>query len=121
MDPSGPFYQYLSKSPSLSVDYIGFNCNEAPFNDPNIRQAFCLAIDKDKIVNLTYRNMAQKAEGILPVGIPGYNDNLTGLDYDVSKAQALINASTYGNAANLPTITLTVAEKGEAPARRFRH
>jgi oligopeptide transport system substrate-binding protein len=77
MDPSGPFYQYLSKSPSLSVDYIGFNCNEAPFNDPNIRQAFCLAIDKDKIVNLTYRNMAQKAEGILPVGIPGYNDSIT--------------------------------------------
>jgi oligopeptide transport system substrate-binding protein len=112
MDPSGPFYQYLSKSPSLSVDYIGFNCNEAPFNDPDIRQAFCLAIDKDKIVNLTYRNMAQKAEGILPVGIPGYNDNLTGLDYDVSKAQALIKASSYGNAANLPTITLTIAGEG---------
>ena len=120
MDPSGPFYQYLSKSPSLSVDYIGFNCNEAPFNDPNIRQAFCLAIDKDKIVNLTYRNMAQKAEGILPVGIPGYNDNLTGLDYDVSKAQALINASTYGNAANLPTITLTVAGEGGSAGQEIQ-
>ena len=71
MDPSGPFYQDLSVSPSLSVDYIGFNCKEAPFNDPDIRQAFCLAIDKDKIVDLTYRNMAQKAEGILP---PGYRD-----------------------------------------------
>ena len=112
MDPSGPFYQYLSKSPSLSVDYIGFNCQEAPFNDPDIRQAFCLAIDKDKIVNLTYRNMTQKAEGILPVGIPGYNNNLTGLDYDVSKAQALIKASSYGNVANLPAITLTIAGEG---------
>ena len=120
MDPSGPFYQYLSKSPSLSVDYIGFNCNEAPFNDPDIRQAFCLAIDKDKIVNLTYRNMAQKAEGILPVGIPGYNDNLTGLDYDVSKAQALIKASSYGNAANLPTITLTIAGEGGSTGQEIQ-
>ena len=69
--PAGPFYQDLSISPSLSVDYIGFNCKEAPFNDPDIRQAFCLAIDKDNILDLTYRNMAQKAEGILPPGIPG--------------------------------------------------
>ena len=56
--------------------------------------------------------MAQKAEGILPPGIPGYNNNLTGLDFDVSKAQALIKASTYGSAANLPPITLTVAGEG---------
>ena len=112
MDPAGPFYQYLSKSPSLSVDYIGFNCKEAPFNDPDIRQAFCMAIDKDKIVDLTYRNMAQKAEGILPPGIPGYNANVTGLDFDVSQAQALIKASSYGSAANLPPITITVAGEG---------
>ena len=112
MDPAGPFYQDLSVSPSLSVDYIGFNCKEAPFNDPDIRQAFCLAIDKDKIVDLTYRNMAQKAEGILPPGIPGYNANVTGLDFDVSQAQALIKASTYGSAANLPPITITVAGEG---------
>ena len=112
MDPAGPFYQDLSVSPSLSVDYIGFNCKEAPFNDPDIRQAFCLAIDKDKIVDLTYRNMTQKAEGILPPGIPGYNANVTGLDFDVSKAQALIKASTYGSATNLPPITITVAGEG---------
>ena len=112
MDPSGPFNQDLSQSPSLSVDYIGFNCKEAPFNDPDIRQAFSLAIDKDTILNLTYRNMAQKAEGILPPGIPGYNNNLVGLGFDVSKAQALIKASTYGNVANLPTITLTIAGEG---------
>ncbi|MGP8079401.1 MAG: peptide ABC transporter substrate-binding protein [Dehalococcoidales bacterium] len=112
MDPSGPFYQDLSVSPSLSVDYIGFNCKEAPFNDPDIRQAFCLAIDKDKIVDLTYRNMAQKAEGILPPGIPGYNANVTGLNFNVTQAQALIKASTYGSAANLPPITITVAGEG---------
>ncbi len=120
MDPAGPFYQYLSKSPSLSVDYVGFNCKEAPFNDPDIRQAFCLAIDKDTIVDLTYRNMAQKAEGILPVGIPGYNSNLTGLDYDVSKAQVLIKASSYGSAANLPTITLTIAGEGGSTSQEIQ-
>ena len=31
---------------------------------------------------------------------------MTGLDFDVSQAQALIKASTYGSAANLPPITI---------------
>ncbi|HXZ95298.1 MAG TPA: peptide ABC transporter substrate-binding protein [Dehalococcoidia bacterium] len=112
MDKSGPFYQDLSVSPSLSVDYIAFNCKEAPFNDTNVRKAFSLAIDKDTIVSLVYRNMAQKEEGILPPGMPGYNSNLVGLDFNVSEAQALIKASSYGSAANLPPITLTIAGEG---------
>jgi oligopeptide transport system substrate-binding protein len=56
--------------------------------------------------------MAQKAEGILPPGLPGYNSNLVGLDFNVSQAQALIKASKYGNVANLPPITLTIAGEG---------
>ena len=112
MDKAEPFYQDLSSSPSLSVNYIGFNCQQPPFDDVNIRKAFSLAIDKDKIVSLTYRNMAQKAEGILPPGLPGYNKNLVGLDFNVSQAQALIKASKYGDVANLPPITLTIAGEG---------
>ena len=65
--------------------------------------------------------MAQKAEGILPPGIPGYNSNITGLDFDVSKAQALIKASTYGSVSNLPLITLTIAEKEEVSIHLSRH
>ena len=112
MDQSGPFYQDLSISPSLSVDYIGFNCKEAPFDDANIRKAFSMAINKDTIISLTYRNMAQKAEGILPTGIPGYNNNLVGLDFNVSEAQSLIKASKYGSITNLPPITLTIEGEG---------
>ena len=112
MDKSQPFYQDLTISPSLSVDYIGFNCKQPPFDDPNIRKAFSMAIDKDKIVSLTYRNMAQKAEGILPPGIPGYNKNLVGLNFDVSQAQALIKASKYGDVSKLPPITLTISGAG---------
>ena len=111
-DKSGPFYQDLSISPSLSVDYIGFNCKDAPFNNINIRKAFSLAIDKDTIVSLVYRNMEQKEEGILPPGIPGYNTNLVGLDFSVSQAQELIKASSYGDVTNLPPITLTFGGEG---------
>jgi oligopeptide transport system substrate-binding protein len=52
--------------------------------------------------------MAQKEEGILPPGMPGYNSNLVGLDFNLSEAEALIKASSYGSVANLPPITLTM-------------
>ena len=112
MDKAGPFYNDLYSSPSLSVDYIGFNCKEPPFDDADIRKAFSMAIDKDKIISLIYRNMAQKAEGILPPGIPGYNTNLTGLNFDVSEAQELIKESKYGDVSKLPPITITISGAG---------
>ena len=56
--------------------------------------------------------MVQKAEGILPPGLPGYNKNLVGLDFDVNQAQALIKASKYGDVSKLPPITLTISGAG---------
>jgi oligopeptide transport system substrate-binding protein len=48
----------------------------------------------------------------LPPGMPGYNETLEGLDYDVEKAKELIAASKYGDVSNLPPITLTVEGYG---------
>ena len=112
MDKTGPFYDYLSNSPSLSVDYIGFNCKQPPFDDVNVRKAFSMAIDKDKIISLIYRNMVQKAEGVLPPGMPGYNKSLVGLGFDVSQAQELIKSSKYGDVSKLPPITLAISGAG---------
>ena len=111
-DEVGPFYNDLYVFPELSVNYIGFNCEQPPFDDASIRQAFSLAIDKDKIISLVYRDMLQNADGILPSGIPGYNINLLGLGFDVNKSQELIKSSKYGDVSKLPDITLVIAGAG---------
>jgi len=107
MDKSGAFYNDLSISSILSLTYIGFNCAQAPFDDASIRQAFSLAVDKDKIISLIYRDMEKKAEGILPPGMPGYNSAVKGLSFDPVKARSLIKSSKYGDVSKLPPITLT--------------
>lgn len=112
MDKSQPFYKDLMVSPYLSIDYIGFNCSEPPFDDVNIRKAFSMAIDKDKIVSLVDRDMAQKSNGILPPGMPGYNENVKGLEFNVNQAKDLINKSKYGDVSKLPTITMSVGGEG---------
>ncbi|MGD9116450.1 MAG: peptide ABC transporter substrate-binding protein [Dehalococcoidia bacterium] len=111
-DEAGPFYDQLSIVPELSFYYVGFNAEEPPFDDPDIRRAFSLAIDKEKLISLVFAGTMQTAEGVLPPGIPGYNPDVAGLGYDVDAALELIANSSYGSVENLPPITLTTAGWG---------
>jgi oligopeptide transport system substrate-binding protein len=113
-DKTGPFYKELQITPELSFSWIGFNTTKPPFDDVNVRKAFTQAVDKDKIISLTLRDLVQRAEGILPPGIPGYNKDLAGLGYDVDKAKEWIAASKYGDVSRLPPITLTTYGYGGA-------
>lgn len=127
-DKAGPFYRELQVVPELSFSYIGFNATKPPFDDVNIRRAFTQAIDKDKLVSLVFRNLVRRADGILPPGIPGFNENLAGLDFNVNKARELIASSRYGGVSGLPPITITTAGWGgevslglEAIIQEWRH
>ena len=113
-DKAGPFYQGLKVTPELSFYYIGFNTTKPPFDDANIRRAFSQAIDKDKLVSLVFRDMMQPAYGILPPGMPGYNEALSGLDFDIAGAKELIASSKYGDVSKLPPITITTLGWGGA-------
>jgi oligopeptide transport system substrate-binding protein len=111
-DPAQPFAQQLQVTPELSFSWIGFNTKEPPFDDVNVRKAFAQAIDKDKIIDLILRGMVDRADGILPPGMPGYNKSLTSLGFNVDKARASLKASRYGDASKLPPITLTTSGYG---------
>ncbi len=111
-DEAGPFYRELAVVPELSFFYVGFNCSQPPFDDINIRCAFSQAVDKDKLVSLVFKDMVERADGILPPGMPGFNEDLSGLNYDIDRAKELISASKYGDVSELPPITITTAGWG---------
>ncbi len=111
-DEASPFHQELAVTPELSLHYIGFNTDAPPFDNVNVRRAFSYAVDKERIIKLIFRDMVNKADGILPPGMPGYNENLTGLEYNATRAEECIAVSEYGNVSNLPPITITVAGYG---------
>ncbi len=111
-DKTGQFYRELEVVPVLSFGYIGFDVTRPPFDDANVRRAFSQAIDKDKLVSLVFRDMVQQADGILPPGMPGFNQDLSGLKYDVDAAKELIAASKYGSVSGLPPIAITTSGWG---------
>ncbi|MFC2059392.1 peptide ABC transporter substrate-binding protein, partial [Chloroflexota bacterium] len=116
LDPSNPLNKELVTESTLTLAYIGFDVTSPPFDDPKVRQAFAHAIDKDKIIELVYKDMVLRADGILPPDMPGYNEDLQGLTYDVVRAKELIAESKYTDVANLPPIILTSAGWGTVSA-----
>ncbi len=106
-DPDNALSKELVYAPSLSLEYIVLNTNVPPFDDSKVRQALCYAVDKGKIVDILTKDTVSVAYGILPPGIPGYDKDFAGLEFNVSKARQLINESSYRD--GLPPIVLSVS------------
>lgn len=96
------------KVEKLSLSYIGFNTNAPPFDDPKVRQAFALAVDRDKIAEVILKDAVPVATGILVPGVPGYDAGDKTYAYDPDRAKQLLDESKY--AGDFPEITL--AESG---------
>jgi oligopeptide transport system substrate-binding protein len=109
-DPSDPLSKEYMHKPLFSTEAIEFNTTKAPFDDPKVRQAFGMAIDRDQLVNVVLKGAVQKAEGIMPPGMPGYNQNIKGLPFDPNQAKQLLQQSKY--AGKLPPITFTTSGQG---------
>jgi oligopeptide transport system substrate-binding protein len=122
LDPNDPLHAELRTVPQLDVWYIGFNASVPPFDDRDVRRAFAYATNKTAIAEIVYNKMVVPATGILPPGMPGYNPDLEGLPYDPDLAAEALAESTYGDASELPPITLTVTDSstGEMYAEMYK-
>lgn len=109
-DPSDKLNAEYTTTPRQSIDYIGFNTNVPPFDDPKVRQAFAMAVDRKKIAEVVLKGAIPVASGILPPGIPGYTSDDKTKQYDPVAAKALLAQSKY--AANMPEITLAASGAG---------
>ena len=70
----------LHVSPQLSTYYYGFNLRRAPFrDDPGLRRALSLVIDREKLAQLVLRVGELPAYGWVPPGV--YNYTSQSFDY----------------------------------------
>ena len=106
-DPSSDLNKVYKVFPQFTISYIALNTNVPPFDDPLVRRALALSIDRAKIAEVTFFGMLLQATGILPQGLPGYTPEDKTYPFDPDAARAALAASTYGSAENLPPITVT--------------
>ncbi len=109
-DANEPLNAEFSEGPSLDTFYIGFNTQEPPFDDPKVRQAFAMAIDKEVLAKVRLKELVTPAEGVLPPGMPGYNDDLEGIPFDPERARELFEEA--GGTDTLDEISLLSSGRG---------
>jgi len=75
--------------------YLGFNTAAKPLNDPKIRQAISLAVDRAAIVKTILGGLGRPATQMsAPIDF-GYDDSLKPLPYNVAEAKKLIKEAGY--------------------------
>ena len=68
------------------IRYVCFNATTAPFDNPKVRQALSLAIDRDEISNVVFQGTHQNLYSMVPAGMFGHIDAFPERDLDQAKA-----------------------------------
>jgi len=111
---SGDLAEEYHTGDSLDVYYIGFNTQEAPFDDPDVRNALSMAIDREFLAQEFLLDLVVPANGILPPGLPGYDEDIAEITFDPDAAQELLDDS--GKADDLDGATILTSGQGAAPS-----
>ena len=112
LDPADPLHADLRSGVSLCTDYVVFDVTQPPFDDVKVRQAFSMAFDRQKYIDVVDNGVGLPAKGPYPPALPGYDLNLKGLPYDPAQARSLLAQSKYGGPQGLPPILYTAGGIG---------
>lgn len=77
----------------LNVGYLAYNTTVAPFDDPAVRRALNMAIDKQAIIDVVFQGSGQIAKNPIPPTMWSYNDDIVDDSYDPEGARAALEAA----------------------------
>jgi peptide/nickel transport system substrate-binding protein len=78
------------EQPGMSVGYLAFNCAKKPLDDPRVRRALALAIDREAIVRLNFHGYAQVAPQVTPPTVLPLPEGQTAPVRDLDEARRLL-------------------------------
>ena len=85
----------------LATYWISFNVTRKPFDDPRVRKALALAVDRDSIVKKIGRGGERPVSHIVPDGTANYTSP-DGLDYNLALAKKLLAEAGYPDGKGFP-------------------
>jgi ABC-type oligopeptide transport system substrate-binding subunit len=117
-DRNNPMSNELQTVPDMSTSYLGFNLRQKPFDDPKVREALSLVIDRQKIARVMFQSRVRQADGMVPPDLADYEGPRIEETYNVTKARQLITESTYKEVKNLPRMRLYTSGDAIGPMLR---
>ncbi|GIX22622.1 MAG: ABC transporter permease [Gammaproteobacteria bacterium] len=93
--------QALRVSPAYATYYYEFNTRRPPFDDPRVRRALAMAIDREAIVERVTRGGQRPAAALTPPDPYGYRPP-EALRFDPEAARALLAEAGYPDGRGFP-------------------
>jgi len=89
--------------------FLVFDAGRAPWNDARVRQAFNLAIDREKVVRAISRGLFKPTKVLVPPGIQGYDPGHA-LQAGPAEAGRLLAEAGYPGGRGFPEFRLTAPD-----------
>ncbi|MFT3783967.1 MAG: peptide ABC transporter substrate-binding protein [Nibricoccus sp.] len=103
---------YRNQSPSplrvealLETNYFRFNVTKPPFNDPRVRRALNIAIDREAIVRAVMQDTRLPAHSFIPPNTAGYNSSAQ-IKTDFAAARQLLADAGFPGGKGFPKIEI---------------
>jgi peptide/nickel transport system substrate-binding protein len=80
----------LARQTGMNLGYLAFNCEKKPFDDPRVRRAVALAVDRKRIVELNYTGLGEAARNPMPPFVPGWDESAPDPKPDLEAAKKLL-------------------------------
>jgi ABC-type transport system substrate-binding protein len=100
----------LHISPIPFVDAIYFVTDRPPFDNPDLRRAFVLATDREKLAR-EIENPFPATGGYIPPFLPGHSPDI-GLPYDPQEAQRIMATAGFPQGRGFPAVSLLLGTVG---------
>ena len=91
------FPDQIVTAPRVGITYFTFNESIEPLNNPKVRQAISMAVDRQTILDSIWDGAGQLESGIFPKGAIGHSDSLPQIKYDPDGAKKLLADAGYPN------------------------
>lgn len=95
--------------PSNNVGYLAFNVQKKPFDNPKVRQAINMVVDKQALIDAFYSGQAVPAATALPPTMWGNDNSIQSYPVDVAKAKQLLAEAGYPNGFSTELWAMPVA------------
>ncbi|MBX3180958.1 MAG: peptide ABC transporter substrate-binding protein [Candidatus Hydrogenedentes bacterium] len=91
--------------PYFGTYFYRLNTTRKPFDDPRVRHAFSLALNREVLTQNVLKGGETPAFHFVPPGVPDYTSDAP-LAYDPDKARALLAEAGYPNGQGLPAMEI---------------
>lgn len=105
----------LHRIPALSTQFYGMLTTHPVFKDKRIRQAFNLAVDRERLIRYVLQGQANGPAiyGLTPPSMPGYPyKEIKGYPFDLDRARKLLAEAGYPGGKGFPALDLQLNAGG---------